>query len=119
MEGYYNHIAKIKVKEWEILKKKLYGIVDLKPILKREESVIAEYYMTEKEEDDENFGSVKPYGIEVIKKQKIDGITYREVKRVDDVSDCVEEINNLLSILHKNSVTPIAVSDVLEDLAVK
>lgn len=101
------------------MKKNLFGVVDLKPILKREQSVLIEYYLTEKEEEDEDFNSKKPYGIEVVKKQKIDGVTYREIKRVNDMSDDAENLKKLLSILYRNSVTPITVGDVLEDLAVK
>jgi len=101
------------------LKKNLFGVVDLKPELKREQSVLVEYYLTEKEEDEEDYNSKKPYGIEVVKKQKIDGVTYREIKRVNNMSDDAESIKRLLSILHRNSVTPITVGDVLEDLAVK
>ena len=102
-----------------MLKKNLFGVVDLKPILKREQSVLVEYYLTEKEEEDEDFNSKKPYGIEVVKKQKIDGVTYREIKRVNDMSDDADSLKKLLAILHRNSVTPITVGDVLEDLAVK
>ena len=102
-----------------VLKKNLFGVVDLKPILKREQSVLVEYYLTEKEEEDEDFNSKKPYGIEVVKKQKIDGVTYREIKRVNDISDDADSVKKLLAILHRNSVTPITVGDVLEDLAVK
>ena len=102
-----------------IVKKKLFGTVDLKPMLKREQSVLVEYYITEKEGDDEGYNRNRPYGIEVVKKQKIDGVTYREVKRVNDISNSTEQVNNLLALLHRNSVTPISVSDVLEDLAVK
>ena len=102
-----------------VLKKNLFGVVDLKPILKREQSVLVEYYLTEKEEEDEDFNSKKPYGIEVVKKQKIDGVTYREIKRVNDMSDDADSLKKLLAILHRNSVTPITVGDVLEDLAVK
>ena len=102
-----------------VLKKNLFGVVDLKPILKREQSVLVEYYLTEKGEEDEDFNSKKPYGIEVVKKQKIDGVTYREIKRVNDMSDDADSLKKLLAILHRNSVTPITVGDVLEDLAVK
>ncbi len=102
-----------------VLKKNLFGVVDLKPELKREQSVLVEYYLTEKEEDEEDYNSKKPYGIEVVKKQKIDGVTYREIKRVNNMSDDAESIKRLLAILHRNSVTPITVGDVLEDLAVK
>lgn len=116
---YYNHIAKYHSKGMKIVKKKLFGIIDLKPKLRCEQAVIVEYYMTEKEDDDENYDVKKLYGIEVVKKQKIDGVIYREIKSVDNISCDPQQINDLLAILHRNSVTPITVGDVLEDLAVK
>lgn len=101
------------------MKKKMFGVIDLKPKLKCEQAVLVEYYMTEEEESDENYDEKKPYGIEVIKKQLIDGVTYREIKTVNGISCDVQKINDLLAILSRNSVTPITVGDVLEDLAVK
>ncbi len=98
------------------MKKSLFGIVDLKAELKCEQSVFVEYYITE--EDDE-YNGLKPYGIEVVKKQKIDGVVYREIKSVATMSDNRAEIENLLEILHRNTVTPITVGDVLEDLTVR
>ena len=43
-----------------IVKKKLFGTVDLKPMLKREQSVLVEYYITEKEGDDEGYNRNRP-----------------------------------------------------------
>lgn len=117
--GYYNHIAKYLRKGMNYVKKKLFGVIDLKPKLKCEQAVLVEYYMTEEEETDENFDERMPYGIEVVKKQKIDGVTYREIKTVNGISSNMQRVNDLLAILYRNSVTPITVGDVLEDLAVK
>ena len=100
------------------MKRNLIGLVDLKPQLKCEQSVIVEYFRTQGEEDDEKYDDVKPYGLEVVKKQKIDGITYREIKTVDYISDNTQKIDNILNLLCKNNVTPICVSDVLEDLKI-
>lgn len=101
------------------MKKKLFGIIDLKPNLKCEQSVLIEYYIWEDEETDEDYDYKKPFGIEVMKKQIIDGVVYREIKTVKHISDNKEQVKNLLEILKRNSVTPITVADVLEDLAVK
>lgn len=98
------------------MKKNLIGVVDLKPMLKCEQAVLIEYYITKAEEDDEEYNSRKPYGIEVIKKQKIDGVVYREIKTVNDISGDRKYVENLLKTLYKNTVTPITVGDVLEDL---
>lgn len=101
------------------MKKKMFGVVDLKPKLKCEQAVLVEYYMTEEEETDENYDEKNPYGIEVVKKQKIDGVTYREIKTVNSISSDFQKVNDLLALLYRNTVTPITVGDVLEDLAVK
>ena len=98
------------------MKKNLFGVVDLKPMLKCEQAVLVEYYITEEDEGDEAYDKYKPYGIEVVKKQKIDGVVYREIKSVKAMSNDREQVENLLSILHKNTVTPITVGDVMEDL---
>ena len=98
------------------MKKNLFGVVDLKPMLKCEQAVLVEYYITEEEECDEGYDSSKPYGMEVVKKQKIDGVVYREIKTVRYISDSKRQVESLLSILHRNTVTPITVGDVLEDL---
>ena len=101
------------------VKKKLFGVVDLKPVLKCEDSALVEYYISEEEACDEEYDIKKPFGIEVIKKQSIDGTLYREIKTVKHMSDNEYEIERVLAILRRNSVTPITVADVLEDLAVR
>lgn len=99
------------------MKKSLVGVIDLKPELKCEQSVIAEYFRTETEEGEECHVSARPYGIEVVKKQKVDGIIYREIKSVHSIAESAAEADRLLDILCRNSVTPICVSDVLEDIS--
>lgn len=98
------------------MKKNLIGVVDLKPMLKCEQAVLVEYYITKAEAEDEDYNNCKPYGIEVIKKQKIDGVVYREIKTVNDISNDRKYVENLLETLYRNTVTPITVGDVLEDL---
>lgn len=98
------------------MKKTLIGVIDLKPELKCEQAVIVEYSRIEDEVGDEGYERLRPFGIEVVKKQKIDDIIYREVKMVRNLSESADKADRLLMLLCKNSVTPICVSDVLEDL---
>jgi len=116
---YYNHIAKYMSKGMVVMKKSLMGIIDLKPSLKCEQSVVIEYYIIEDENTDEDYDDKKPYGIEVMKKQLIDGIVYREIKTVKHISSSIDYVKGVADLLKKNSVTPITTGDVLEDLAVK
>ncbi len=99
------------------MKKELFGYVDLKPRLKCEQAVVVEYFITTNDIDDKNYDSKKPYGIEVIKKQTVDGVVYKEIKTVNHVGESADTVNRLLNILHRNEVTPICVSDVLTDLS--
>ena len=101
------------------MKKSLTGVIDLKPSLKCEQSVIIEYYIIEDENTDEDYDDKKPYGIEVMKKQLIDGVVYREIKTVRSISSSLDYVKGVADLLKKNSVTPITTGDVLEDLAVK
>lgn len=98
------------------MKRSLIGSVDLKPQMKSEQSVVVEYFRTEEEEFDDNYNQKRPFGIEVIKKQEIDGIVYRETKAVKHIGNSTDKVDRLLKLLCKNSVTPICVGDVLEDL---
>ncbi len=101
------------------MKKTYYNAVDLQSALGCKEGVMVEYFTTETERSDENFNYIKPYGIEVVKKQTIDGRIYREIKRVDNVFGDILQARAVIDILYRNSVTPITVSEVLEDLYVK
>lgn len=100
------------------MKRYLICSIDLQPKLKSEQSVIVEYFRTEEEEPDECCDKSKPFGIEVVKRQNIDGVTYREIKSVKNIGRSTEIVDNILELLRKNSVTPISVSDILEDLSI-
>ena len=86
-------------------------------LLSEDKSIIIEYYITQTEVSDENFNPQKKYGIEVLKKQILFGNTYREIKRIDNMFEDPLQAKVVLDILHRNSVTPIAVSDVMEDIS--
>lgn len=101
------------------MKKELCGVIDLKPSMKCEQSVIIEYYLLECDLTDEDYDEKNPFGIEVMKKQMIDGVVYREIKTVKHMSDNCQYIKELLKLMKDNSVTPITVGDVLEDMSVR
>lgn len=96
------------------MKRQLYGTADLMHA-GLDQEVLVEYYVTELEKDDEGFDE-EPFGIEVIKKQKIDGIVYHEVKRVAHLGGDIASVVQVLELLYRNCVTPVCVADVLDDL---
>lgn len=56
------------------------------------------------------------YGIEIVKTEYIKGNVNIESKRLDKVTDNLEEVDRILTILRNNEVTPIGMQDVLEDM---
>ena len=56
------------------------------------------------------------YGVEIIKKQRKDGVFLSEAKAIKDI--CVSEnaIKRLVQMLAENLVTPITLKDIVEDL---
>ena len=66
-----------------------------------------EYY---KIEEDNNFG------IEVVKSEKRDEIETSEKIKLDKITSNENVINNLLNKLCKNKVTPVELTDVVNDL---
>ncbi len=98
------------------LKKTLIGAIDLEDLLECEDSAVVEYIRTEMEDADDGYDHEVPFGIEVVKKQTINGLIYKEVKTVKGITDNKESADKLLRLLCRNNVTPISVSDILEDL---
>lgn len=72
-----------------------------------------EYYKTLEEEN-----VVNKYGIEIVKTEYIDGKTYTESKRMNNITNSLEEEEKILKLLKNNEVTPIGLEDVLKDLIV-
>ena len=71
-----------------------------------------EYYKTF--ETQENVGA--KYGIEIVKTEFIQGKINVESKRVEDITNISSKIDEILTILKDNEVTPIGMQDVLEDM---
>lgn len=58
----------------------------------------------------------KKFGIEVIKRIKVENNEILERKEIDNFIDSEEKVDKLLEILKRNKVTPISVEDVIRDL---
>lgn len=100
------------------MKKQLIGSIDLKEKLQSPESVVVEYFRTETEEWEECYNPKKYIGIEVVKNELLNGVTYREIKTITHIGADVKRVDGILDMLCRNNVTPVCVSDVLEDLNV-
>ena len=74
-----------------------------------------EYYKTI--ETEENVEA--KFGIEIVETQFIQGKVYVESKSVEKISNKETKIEEILTILRDNVVTPIGVQDVLEDMFVQ
>ena len=74
-----------------------------------------EYFKTLK--DKENVGN--KYGIQVVKIEYLDEDISIESKEIENITNREEKINDILNLLKRNEVTPVGVSDVLEDLNIK
>ena len=71
-----------------------------------------EYYKTEKEEE-----NVKSrYGIEVVKREYLEDNIKVETKEIKNVTNNVQEIDEILGLLKNNEVTPVGLEDVMQDL---
>ena len=75
-----------------------------------------DYYILEKEVQIEGF-SVNTYGIEICKKSKRENnSSYFEYRKIFDIFCTEEETIDVIDKLARNSVTPICMQEVLEDL---
>lgn len=77
---------------------------------------ILDYFLLEKDIKLEGF-SVNTYGIEISKREKTaEDKSYCEYRRVYDVFCTKDEAEDALLKLVKNTVTPVSLLDVLEDM---
>jgi len=73
-----------------------------------------EYYLIESDYNQSfDCGGDKVYGIEIVKK---DNDYYAESEIIRNLSNSKEDTKGILSLLAKNTVTPIGLSSVIEDL---
>ncbi len=59
------------------------------------------------------------YGIEIVKIEYKNGNVEIETNKLDNVTSNLEEVNEILTILRNNEVTPIGMQDVLDDMFTK
>ena len=59
---------------------------------------------------------VQVFGVEIIKKQRKDGVLLSEAKAVKNVCVSEGQVKALVQMLAENLVTPITLGDVVEDL---
>ncbi len=70
-----------------------------------------EYYKTSGAENVQ-----KRFGIEVVKTEYIDGNVNIETKEIKNITDDEQTQDEILNLLKRNEVTPIAVQDIIDDL---
>jgi len=97
--------------------RKLYKTVNVSSECDGEERKFwLDYYILEKEVEIEEF-SVNTYGIEICKRSKReDNSSYFEYRKIFDIFCTEEETVDVINKLARNSVTPICMQEVLEDL---
>ena len=70
-----------------------------------------EYFRTSKEENVK-----RKFGFEVVKTEYLDTKTNIEKRKVNNLTEDIEELDKILQILRKNEVTPVGVEDVLKEI---
>ena len=105
-----------------MLSKKLEATVDIKnidAILSEDlQKLSLEYYITESDiTDEEQNYHRKIYGVEIVKREfKINSDICTEKKLINDISCCKETAKEVVDKLIAHTVTPVTLSNVLEDL---
>lgn len=56
------------------------------------------------------------YGIEVVKTEYLEGNIRIETKEVKNITNNIEEAEQILTLLRNNEVTPVGVEDVLQEI---
>ena len=71
-----------------------------------------EYYKTIKTEENVE----AKYGIEIVVTEVINGKVNIKSKAIDDIANTSEQIDNILTILKNNEVTPIGIEDAIDEI---
>lgn len=81
-----------------------------------EETFFLDYYILEKEVQVEGL-CISRFGLEIYKRaRRTDGTPYAEYRKVFDVFQTEAEASEVLHLLARNTVTPISMKEILEDL---
>lgn len=74
-----------------------------------------EYYITRGEVKTEG-ATVSTFGIEIMKKQRKNGVILMESKCANNICVSETQVRRLIDLLAENLVTPITLNDIVEDL---
>lgn len=81
-----------------------------------EETFFLDYYILEKEVQVEGL-CISRFGLEIYKRaHRKDGTPYAEYRKIFDLFGTESEANEVLHLMARNSVTPISMKEILEDL---
>ncbi len=81
-----------------------------------EKAFFLDYYILEKEVQVEGI-CISRFGLEIYKRaQRKDGTPYAEYRKVFDLFQTEAEAEEMLLLMARNTVTPISMKDILEDL---
>ena len=80
------------------------------------ETFFLDYYILEKEVQVEGI-CIRRFGLEIYKRaHRPDGKPYAEYRKVFDLFGTEAEANEVLHLMARNTVTPISMKEILEDL---
>lgn len=71
-----------------------------------------EYYATKEVIENEH----TKYGIEIVKKEYINKNFIQETNNINNVTNDEKQIEEIISVLKRNKVTPIGLDDIISDL---
>ena len=93
------------------------AVVNLRELIEtnRKGFIKLEYYGTKDVLEDE----FVEYGIEIIKKEYINRNIIKETNNISNVTKDEREIEEIISVLKRNKVTPIGLEDIISDLVRK
>ena len=74
-----------------------------------------EYYILESQTRNENI-NISIFGMEIVKTQCVNGIEYTEAKAIREICATEKLIFEVARILSENTVTPICLEEVLNDI---
>jgi len=97
------------------LRKFLYSAKNIPTCKNNYDAFTLEYYITETEVSNEN-SAYKTYGIEIIKKQEINGIVYSEIKTIPGICSSENTVISMIKVIFDNTVTPITLGDIISDM---
>jgi hypothetical protein len=76
-----------------------------------------EYYILENQTNNEKM-NISIYGIEIFKTQNSNGIEYTESKSIYEICSTEKLIHKIAKVLSDNTVTPICLEEVLDELII-